>query len=164
MTGRVRKISPFWRRRTPPFGCRWRGRDRFRSGGGLLRGGTGAAGELGAREPRRPGLASEEMPHDADRAVDAAHHLSADLMLRYLPQILKRARGLDPSDPLVGLLEDVLKRWPLSGVLSDVAEPAARFSRLWGPRGSLAAVRRAARGQRPPGVAARSTGAGVGIL
>ena len=52
-----------------------------------------------------------------------AHHLSADLMLRYLPQVLKRARGLDPSDPLIGLLEDVLRRWPLSGVLSDVTEP-----------------------------------------
>ena len=44
-------------------------------------------------------------------------------MLRYLPQVLKRARGLDPSDPLIGLLEDVLRRWPLSGVLSDVTEP-----------------------------------------
>jgi MoxR-vWA-beta-propeller ternary system domain bpX4 len=54
--------------------------------------------------------------------VTGAHHLSADLMLRYLPQILKRARGLDPSDPLIALLEDVLRRWPLSGVLSDVAD------------------------------------------
>ena len=52
-----------------------------------------------------------------------AHHLSADFMLRYLPQVLKRARGLDPADPLIGLLEDILRRWPLSGVLSDVAEP-----------------------------------------
>jgi hypothetical protein len=51
-----------------------------------------------------------------------AHHLSADLMLHYLPQVLKRARGLDPSDPLIGLLEDVLRRWPLSGVLADVAD------------------------------------------
>ncbi|HZW30262.1 MAG TPA: hypothetical protein VFF52_06100 [Isosphaeraceae bacterium] len=51
-----------------------------------------------------------------------AQHLSADLLLRYLPQILKRARGLDPSDPLVGLLAPVLRRWPLSGILSDVEE------------------------------------------
>jgi hypothetical protein len=51
----------------------------------------------------------------------AAHHLSADLTLRYLPQILNRARGLDPTDPLIGILEDVLRRWPFSGVLSDVA-------------------------------------------
>jgi MoxR-vWA-beta-propeller ternary system domain bpX4 len=54
--------------------------------------------------------------------VTSAHHLSGDLMLRYLPQILKRARGLDPSDPLNALLEDVLRRWPLSGVLSDVSD------------------------------------------
>jgi MoxR-vWA-beta-propeller ternary system domain bpX4 len=50
----------------------------------------------------------------------ASHHLSADLTLRYLPQVLRRARGLDPSDPLVALLTSELRHWPLSGVLSDV--------------------------------------------
>jgi hypothetical protein len=54
--------------------------------------------------------------------VTAAHHLSADLTLRYLPQIFNRARVLDPSDPLIDLLTDLLRRWPLSGVLSDVSE------------------------------------------
>jgi MoxR-vWA-beta-propeller ternary system domain bpX4 len=49
-------------------------------------------------------------------------HLSADLLLRYLPQILRRVRGLDPTDPLIDILADVLRRWPLSGVLSDVEE------------------------------------------
>jgi len=58
----------------------------------------------------------------------ATHHLSADLTLRYLPQILNRARGLDPTDRLIGILEDLLRRWPFSGVLSDVAA---------GPVGSL---------------------------
>jgi len=51
-----------------------------------------------------------------------AHHLSADLLLRYLPQVLKRARGLDPTDPLVEILGEILRRWPLSGALSDVEE------------------------------------------
>ena len=51
-----------------------------------------------------------------------AQHLSADLLLRYLPQLLKRARGLDPTDPLIAILGDLLRRWPLSGVLSDVEE------------------------------------------
>jgi hypothetical protein len=51
-----------------------------------------------------------------------SHHLSADLVLRYVPQILKRARGMDPSDPLAGMLTQILRRWPLSGVLSDVEE------------------------------------------
>lgn len=55
--------------------------------------------------------------------VSASHHLSADLVFRYLPQILKRARALDPTDPLVDILADVLCRWPLSGALSDVEEP-----------------------------------------
>lgn len=57
-----------------------------------------------------------------DSPSTPAHHLSADLMLRYVPQILRRARGLDPFDPLVGLLASVLRQWPLSGVLSDVEE------------------------------------------
>jgi hypothetical protein len=50
----------------------------------------------------------------------ASHHLSADLTLRYLPQVLRRARGLDPSDPLVAQLTSELRHWPLSGVLSDI--------------------------------------------
>ena len=50
----------------------------------------------------------------------ASHHLSADLTLRYLPQVLRRARGLDPSDPLVAQLTSELRHWPLSGVLADV--------------------------------------------
>jgi hypothetical protein len=54
--------------------------------------------------------------------VTPSHHLSADLMLRYVPQILKRARGLDAFDPLVGLLARVLRRWPLSGASSDVED------------------------------------------
>jgi hypothetical protein len=51
-----------------------------------------------------------------------AQHLSADLVLRYLPQVHRRARALDPGDVLPGLLANVLRRWPLSGVLSDVDE------------------------------------------
>jgi hypothetical protein len=51
-----------------------------------------------------------------------SQHLSADLTLRYLPQVLRRARGLDPVDPLVVRLANVLRQWPLSGVLSDVED------------------------------------------
>jgi hypothetical protein len=52
----------------------------------------------------------------------ASQHASADLILRYLPQVHRRARALDPSDVLVGLLEAVLRQWPLSGVLSGLHE------------------------------------------
>jgi hypothetical protein len=51
-----------------------------------------------------------------------SHHLSADLTLRYLSQVLRRARGINPDDPLVDRIASILRRWPLSGVLSDVAE------------------------------------------
>jgi hypothetical protein len=52
----------------------------------------------------------------------ASHHLSADLVLRYLPGVHRRARALRPGDELVGRLADLLRRWPLSGVLSDVED------------------------------------------
>jgi MoxR-vWA-beta-propeller ternary system domain bpX4 len=58
----------------------------------------------------------------AAEPTSPAQHLSADLLLRYVPQILKRARGLDPTDPLIEILGDLLRRWPLSGVLSDLEE------------------------------------------
>jgi MoxR-vWA-beta-propeller ternary system domain bpX4 len=66
-----------------------------------------------------------------------SHHLSADLTLRYLPQILRRARALDPSDPLVAILARVLRGWPLSGVLSDVDEGPLTSLDFGGHRGLL---------------------------
>lgn len=51
-----------------------------------------------------------------------AQHLSADLMLRYLPQVLDRARATGAADPLVTILARVARQWPLSGVLADVRE------------------------------------------
>jgi hypothetical protein len=51
-----------------------------------------------------------------------AQHLSADLCLRLLPQVHRRARALDPADRLPALLEDVFRSWPLSGVLAAVEE------------------------------------------
>ncbi len=69
--------------------------------------------------------------------VTPAHHLSADLTLRYLPQIFNRARVLDPNDPLVDLLKGLLRRWPLSGVLSDVAEAPVSSLEFGGHPGLL---------------------------
>jgi hypothetical protein len=51
-----------------------------------------------------------------------AEHLSADLVLCYLPQIYRRAKALNPADRLTALLADILRRWPLSGVLTDIEE------------------------------------------
>jgi hypothetical protein len=52
-----------------------------------------------------------------------AQHLSADLVLRYLPQVYRRARARAPDDRLTALLAAILRQWPLSGVLSDVTDP-----------------------------------------
>lgn len=51
-----------------------------------------------------------------------ADHLSADWSLRYLPQIHRRARALVPDDVLTRGTADVLRRWPLSGVLADIPD------------------------------------------
>jgi hypothetical protein len=60
--------------------------------------------------------------HMPGEPVTAAQHLSADLVLRFLPQIHRRARASAPADRLTTLLAVVLRQWPLSGVLADVAE------------------------------------------
>lgn len=50
-------------------------------------------------------------------------HLSADTILRLLPAIHRRARSRGPDEPLVAELEAIARRWPLSGVLLDLAGP-----------------------------------------
>jgi hypothetical protein len=52
-----------------------------------------------------------------------AEHLSADLTLRYLPAVHHRARLLAATEPLAAELAELLRRWPLSGVLADLAAP-----------------------------------------
>jgi hypothetical protein len=56
------------------------------------------------------------------RPRSAAEHLSADLVLRLLPSVHRRARAQSPADGLPELLSDLFRRWPLSGVLADVEE------------------------------------------
>jgi hypothetical protein len=80
-----------------------------------------------------------------------SHHLSADLTLRYLPQIFNRARALDPTDPFVELLKGLLLRWPLSGVLSDVADAPLTSLTFGGHPGLLLLyAERLAANDRPP--------------
>jgi hypothetical protein len=42
--------------------------------------------------------------------------LSADLCLRCLPDVIEKAREINPDDPLIGLLEDLLPVWHYSGI------------------------------------------------
>jgi hypothetical protein len=58
----------------------------------------------------------------APAADRAAIHLSADLTLRFLPAVHRRARALAVDDSLTLALGQLLRRWPLSGVLADVVE------------------------------------------
>jgi len=51
--------------------------------------------------------------------ASAAAHLSADLMLRFVPQIQRRARAVAADDVFATLLSAVLRQWPLSGVLGN---------------------------------------------
>jgi hypothetical protein len=52
----------------------------------------------------------------------AAEHLSADLTLRFLPQIHRRARSINADDVLTQRLTEALRQAPLSGVLADLEE------------------------------------------
>ena len=45
---------------------------------------------------------------------------SADLMLRYLPQLFELAKGLAPGDSLVQILKNTARQWPCSSVGIEV--------------------------------------------
>lgn len=82
----------------------------------------------------------------------ASEHLSADLTFRFLPQIHRRARALAPGDRLPAILADVLRAWPLSGVLSDVEDgPAGSADLAFGghPGLQLLYAERLARHEKP---------------
>jgi hypothetical protein len=53
------------------------------------------------------------------------HHASADLVLRHLPALYRRTHALMPTDVLPQMLRETLLEWPLSGVLSDIADAPA---------------------------------------
>jgi hypothetical protein len=79
-----------------------------------------------------------------------AQHLSADLLFRYLPQVHRRARALAPDDRLAVSLAALLRRWPLSGVLSDVAEEPVTPLDFGGHHGLLLLyAERLARNEKP---------------
>lgn len=71
-----------------------------------------------------------EMPQELDRllkvperAGSPEQQLAADLTFRYLPLVHRRARALASDDLLTLRLAELFRRWPLSGVLSDLLDP-----------------------------------------
>jgi hypothetical protein len=73
----------------------------------------------------------------AGRPQTPANHLSADLVLRYMPAIYHRAKALAPEDRLPARLAEILRRWPLSGVLADLPEGPSEPIDLGGHRGLM---------------------------
>jgi hypothetical protein len=51
-----------------------------------------------------------------------AEHWSADLVLRLLPVPLRRAQAIAADDPVAVQLTQIARQWPLSGVLTDIAD------------------------------------------
>ena len=58
-------------------------------------------------------------------ALTPAAHYSADLSLRYLPDLLQLARGLAPAAALVARLQHTARQWPLSFVGHEPADAEA---------------------------------------
>ena len=78
------------------------------------------------------------------------HHLSADFLFRFLPQIIRRARGLDPDDPMILMLKTLLREWPLSGILAEIDEsPTSRLDFCGHPGLCLLYSERLAHHDRP---------------
>jgi hypothetical protein len=67
----------------------------------------------------------------------ASEQFSADLVLRYLPSIFQRARVLYPADRLPVILGEILRHWPLSGVLADLPDAPLRDLDFGGHPGLL---------------------------
>ena len=51
-----------------------------------------------------------------DRVIDAGAILSADLCLRFLPQVVLQTRRIDPDDSLIGVVERHLQQWHYSSI------------------------------------------------
>jgi hypothetical protein len=88
-------------------------------------------------------LSRDESPTEVERLLrlpqpapwTAAAHLSADLVLRLLPRVHRRAAARDAADPLAVSLARLFREWPLSGVLADVDEAPTTGLDFAGHRG-----------------------------
>jgi hypothetical protein len=49
-------------------------------------------------------------------------HAGGDVAFRFLPGLYKRAMSRDAAGPLALAMKNLLRQWPLSGVLADVTE------------------------------------------
>jgi hypothetical protein len=85
-----------------------------------------------------------------DPSGDPAQHLSADLVLRFVPQVYHRARAVAVDDVLTRRLAAICRQWPLSGVLADIEqEPTTPLDFGGHPGLQLLYAERFAKHQRP---------------
>ena len=77
-------------------------------------------------------LNPDPSPVDQDKSLRMEHaprsaedHLGGDLAFRFLPGLWQRAMNRDPADDLAKTMKQLLREWPLSGVLADISEPPA---------------------------------------
>jgi hypothetical protein len=64
-------------------------------------------------------------------------HLSADLVLRFLPEVYRRAKGNVHANPLAEKLSQLLRQWPLSGVRAKLPEASVTDLEFGGHPGLL---------------------------
>ncbi len=70
-------------------------------------------------------LVESKLPYGDVVVQDPSLHYSVDLLFRFMPQVLERAKRISPSDDLIPLLLDVLRPWPLSSIGVSELSPAA---------------------------------------
>ena len=58
----------------------------------------------------------QELDRDVGQRLSPSVHYSVDLTLRFLPDVVRLARGRSEEDPLVGHLIRLAGKWPLSAV------------------------------------------------
>ncbi len=78
-----------------------------------------AAEQLAAACWQLVGDATEPTPADREPKTPD-EHLTADVLLRFLPAVHRRAKAREAGGPLVARLDALARRWPLAGVLLDL--------------------------------------------
>lgn len=70
-------------------------------------------------------LTATSLPYGDVVVQNPSLHYSVDLLFRFMPQVIERAKRISQSDELIPLMLDVLKPWPLSSVGVSELSPAA---------------------------------------
>lgn len=69
----------------------------------------------------------KELFEDYEGVIDTAAILSADLCLRFLPQITMELKRIDFEDPLIPILENILNIWHYSAIDTNAEPPEIDF-------------------------------------